>query len=104
MDFFISASGDHQRKEKLKARELRASPWWKNQLARGLCHHCGQKFHPSALTMDHLTPIARGGLTRKSNVVASCKPCNTQKGHRTAVDVAFEELKKRERELFSVVE
>ncbi len=100
MDFFISSPADHQRREKLKARELRSSPWWKNQLARGVCHHCGLKFHPNDLTMDHLTPIARGGTTRKSNVVPSCKPCNTQKGHKTAVDAAFAELKKREAELF----
>lgn len=101
MNFFISSSVEHQRREKQKARELRSSPWWKNQLARGVCHHCGLRYHPSELTMDHLTPIARGGQTRKSNVVPSCKPCNTLKGHKTAVDAAFDELRQRESTLFS---
>ncbi len=96
MEFFIAASPEHQRREKHKARELRATQWWKNQLGRGLCHHCGQRFHPSELTMDHLLPIARGGHSTKGNVVPSCKPCNTQKGHKTAIDQAFEELKSRD--------
>lgn len=96
MEFFIAASPEHQRREKLKARDLRASQWWKNQLGKGLCYHCGQRFHPSELTMDHLVPIARGGQTSKNNVVTSCKPCNTQKGHKTSIDQAFEELKARQ--------
>ena len=93
---FIAAPPEHQRREKMKARELRASQWWKNQLGQGVCHHCGEKFHPSELTMDHLIPIARGGFSRKGNVVPSCKPCNTEKGYKTSVDRAFEELKARE--------
>ncbi len=93
MDFFIAASFEHQRREKTKARELRASPWWKNQLGKGICYHCGERFHPSALTMDHLIPVARGGFSKKGNVVPACKDCNTKKGYKTALDAAFEELK-----------
>lgn len=96
MEFFIAAPPEHQRREKAKARELRASPWWKNQLAKGLCHHCGQRFHPSELTMDHVIPVARGGFSRKGNVVPACKPCNSEKGYKTALDGAFEELRNRE--------
>jgi 5-methylcytosine-specific restriction protein A len=96
MEFFIASSPEHQRREKLKGRELRSSQWWKNQLGRGICHHCGQRFHPSQLTMDHLFPIGRGGQSTKGNVVTSCKPCNTQKGYKTALDSAFEELKNRD--------
>lgn len=95
MEFFIAADQTHQRREKAKARELRASQWWKNQLAKGLCYHCESRFHPKDLTMDHLLPIARGGLTSKGNVVTSCKDCNTAKGHSTSLDKAFEELKNR---------
>lgn len=93
MDFFISSSPEHQRREKNKARELRMSQWWKNQLGKGVCYHCNARLHPSELTMDHLLPIARGGESKKGNVVPSCKPCNTQKGYRTALDSAFEEIK-----------
>lgn len=94
MDYFITATPEHQRREKSKARELRGSPWWKNQLARGVCYHCQVRFHPGELTMDHLIPVARGGFSKKGNVVPACKPCNTAKGYRTALDQAFEELRK----------
>jgi 5-methylcytosine-specific restriction protein A len=93
MEFFIAASAEHQRREKQKARELRSSQWWKNQLGRATCHHCEKRFHPSELTMDHLVPVARGGTSTKGNVVPACKPCNTQKGYKTALDSAFEEIK-----------
>ena len=31
-------------RERKKARELRASGWWKNELAKGICYYCGKKF------------------------------------------------------------
>lgn len=36
-------------------------------------------FPPRELTMDHLVPVARGGMSVKSNVVPCCKDCNTKK-------------------------
>ena len=33
----------HVKREREKARALRASGWWKAELQRGVCHHCGQK-------------------------------------------------------------
>lgn len=91
--FFVSASPEHQKKEKAKARELRASQWWKQQLGNGLCSHCGGSFKPEELTMDHLTPIARGGKSTKGNCVPSCKDCNSKKGHKLPVEIAFEGIK-----------
>ena len=29
-------------RERKKARELRNSAWWKNELAKGICHYCGK--------------------------------------------------------------
>ena len=91
-DWFVPAPPEHQKKEKAKARELRSSTWWRQVLGKGLCYHCGQKFKPSELTMDHLIPIVRGGKTNKKNCVPSCKACNTKKGHRTKAEMALEEL------------
>ncbi len=65
--------------EKEKARELRASQWWKRRLAKGQCHYCEQAVAPSELTMDHLIPLSRGGKTTKGNVVPACKECNNKK-------------------------
>jgi 5-methylcytosine-specific restriction protein A len=93
-EFFAPASPEHQKREKAKARELRESMWWKNQLGKGLCYHCEQRFHPKDLTMDHLIPIARGGKSDKKNCVPSCKDCNTKKGHSTRAEIAIRDLKK----------
>jgi len=79
--FFIAATEEHIRRERAKARELRASQWWKQKRAAGICHYCGKKFSASALTMDHIVPIIRGGKSTKGNLVPSCKECNNNKKH-----------------------
>jgi 5-methylcytosine-specific restriction enzyme A len=78
-DFFITVDDEHIRREKAKARELRASQWWKRKRGAGLCYYCGQKFKPTELTMDHLIPIARGGKSSQGNLVPACKECNNKK-------------------------
>jgi hypothetical protein len=65
--------------ERRKARELRASQWWKRQCAKGRCYWCAAATPASELTMDHIVPIARGGKSTKGNVVTSCKACNSKK-------------------------
>lgn len=87
MDFFIPADDEHVACEKRKAAEMRKSQWWKNELAKGKCHYCGRRFHPSELTMDHIVPIIRGGFTRKSNVVPCCKECNSRKKYLLPVEM-----------------
>ncbi len=82
----------HAARERAKARELRQSGWWKEQLARGICHYCGQKFPPEELTMDHIVPVARGGKSTRGNVVCACAECNRKKKYLTPVDMILEEL------------
>ena len=65
--------------ERGKARELRASQWWKRRCAKGQCHWCRSITPARELTMDHIVPLARGGKTTKGNVVPACKTCNTKK-------------------------
>ncbi|MCB0363258.1 MAG: HNH endonuclease [Bdellovibrionales bacterium] len=80
MDFiFLPADSAHQKREKAKARELRQSQWWRQQLGSGKCHYCDGHFAKSELTMDHKVPIVRGGVTSKKNVVVACRPCNQEK-------------------------
>lgn len=67
------------RRERHKARELRASQWWKRRLAKGICHWCGEQVGAGALTMDHIVAVARGGKSVKGNLVPCCKACNTAK-------------------------
>ena len=72
----------HLKRERAKARDLRATQWWRQQISRGICHHCGGRFQISELSMDHLTPLALGGQSTKRNAVVSCKTCNSAKGAR----------------------
>ncbi len=66
-------------RERRKARELRASQWWKRQCAKGICAYCGQPTAAAELTMDHIVPLSRGGRSVKGNVRPVCKSCNTAK-------------------------
>ena len=70
------------RREKARARELRKSSWWRQKLARGICHYCGGRFPPEELTMDHVVPLVRGGRSSKNNLVPCCKTCNSEKQSR----------------------
>ena len=67
------------KREKRKARELRATQWWKRRIAKGLCHYCGRNTPVKELTMDHIVPLARGGKSTKGNLVTACKECNNNK-------------------------
>lgn len=44
------------------------------------CAYCG---NPDAKTMDHVTPISKGGFHTASNVVPSCRSCNSKKGQKS---------------------
>lgn len=96
MDEWIEIEKDtaHVARERAKARELRASGWWKAQLARGVCHYCGNHFEPDELTMDHIIPVARGGRSVKGNVVACCEACNRQKRYLTPAEQILEALER----------
>jgi len=91
---FEAADGEHVRREKAKARELRQSQWWKNQLGHGLCHYCGRRTPPRDLTMDHVVPVIRGGRSTRGNVVTACKDCNSKKMH--LLPVEWQEFLKRQ--------
>jgi len=96
-DDWIEVENDpkHSAKEKSKARDLRKSRWWKNILAKGVCHYCDKTFPPAALTMDHIVPISRGGKSSKGNVVPACKECNNNKKYYTPVEMILKELREQ---------
>lgn len=41
------------------------------------CAYCGYK--PKHLTMDHITPLSKGGTHTASNIVPACSSCNSKK-------------------------
>jgi 5-methylcytosine-specific restriction enzyme A len=67
------------KRERARARELRASQWWKRRLESGVCYYCRRQVGAGALTMDHIVPLGRGGRSIRGNVVPACKSCNTRK-------------------------
>jgi 5-methylcytosine-specific restriction endonuclease McrA len=45
------------------------------------CQYCGSEDRD--LTVDHVTPRARGGANGLSNLALACRSCNSAKGDRT---------------------
>lgn len=81
------------RRERERAREMRQSSWWRQQLGRGVCYFCEKKFAREELTMDHVIPLSRGGRSTKKNIVVCCKQCNSLKKNRTVAELRLSELK-----------
>ena len=77
--FTPEASDADLKREKARARELRQSTWWKRRIADGVCHYCGRRVGPKALTADHVVPLIRGGKSARGNMVPACKDCNSKK-------------------------
>jgi 5-methylcytosine-specific restriction endonuclease McrA len=67
------------RREKERARALRATGWWKRRIAEGVCHYCRTRVGSRGLTADHVVPLIRGGRSVRGNLVPSCKECNNRK-------------------------
>jgi 5-methylcytosine-specific restriction endonuclease McrA len=49
---------------------------------RWTCQYCGSRTN---LTVDHVIPRSKGGLSSWENIVASCAPCNRRKGDMTPI-------------------
>jgi 5-methylcytosine-specific restriction endonuclease McrA len=76
------------RREKARARELRATAWWKRRLSQERCGYCGRRTPARELTMDHRVPLVRGGRSVRSNVVPACRECNAAKKYLLPVEWA----------------
>lgn len=80
------------RRERDKARKLRKSQWWRNLVGRGVCHYCERSFSPNELTMDHVVPLARGGMSTRGNLVPACDACNKAKKLGTPVEALLKQI------------
>lgn len=92
----IQKDDAHMRREREKARILRASQWWHQQIQPGVCAYCKKQVGAENLTMDHVVPVARGGCSTKSNVVPACKTCNNKKTYRTPAEDILAQLEAEE--------
>lgn len=60
---------------------------------RFTCQYCGAKPRTSEMTIDHILPRSRGGLSSWENCVLACFNCNRKKKNRTP-DEASMKLRK----------
>ena len=71
------------RYDRLPRQELRLNR--RNVLARdgNRCQYCARHFPSHLLSIDHVVPRSRGGVTSWENLVCACLACNIRKGGRT---------------------
>ena len=50
---------------------------------RSVCAYCGDHFHETDLTREHIIPVAQKGRDHWMNVVTACRGCNHRKSDRT---------------------
>ncbi len=55
----------------------------------GACQYCARVLASKDLTLDHVTPRARGGHSTWENLVACCFACNNRKGNRTPAEAGM---------------
>jgi len=48
---------------------------------RSTCQYCSEIMPAGELTLDHVIPRSRGGLSTWENLVACCHPCNRRKSN-----------------------
>ena len=48
-----------------------------------ICQYCGEKIRKEKMTVDHVIPESRGGLSIWDNTVSACSGCNRVKDNRT---------------------
>jgi 5-methylcytosine-specific restriction endonuclease McrA len=53
------------------------------------CQYCRQKFPIEELNIDHVIPRHHGGTDAWDNLVCSCYPCNTKKGHKHNHEIGY---------------
>ena len=91
---FISSGEEHIKTQRYKAKNLKQTRWWQNKLREGKCYYCSKKFKPEELSMEHLVPLSRGGMSLKNNIVLACKKCNFRKKHTTILELRLNKNKK----------
>jgi 5-methylcytosine-specific restriction endonuclease McrA len=53
------------------------------------CQYCGKRFGTPELSLDHVLPRSRGGLSTWENLVVACYRCNAKKANRLPHEVGM---------------
>lgn len=77
-----------RRSRELQAEGFHTTEEWQTIVAKhgSKCHWCGTK--AAKLARDHYLPLTKGGTNWASNIVPSCKSCNSKKHDRDPVEFA----------------
>lgn len=61
----------------MKRRQLTADERWKVYIKdNGICQICGKPLAYEEMTVDHIIPLAHGGVNQISNFQYACRSCN----------------------------
>lgn len=59
------------------------------------CQHCGKQLDRFTSTLDHVTPVSKGGDNSFENLITSCRECNSKKNAKLLGDLMADmELRK----------
>src|SRR5689334_24757151 len=56
---------------------------------RNTCQYCGVVLSHGELTLDHVVPRSRGGLSTWENLVACCHGCNRRKANQLPTEAGM---------------
>lgn len=76
-----------QRQEKVSRRNILIRDEYR-------CQYCGKQFTIAQLSVDHVIPRSKKGLSNWENLVACCSKCNTKKGGRLLHEIGMKLIKK----------
>jgi 5-methylcytosine-specific restriction endonuclease McrA len=66
------------------------------------CMYCGKQPGTESLTIDHIVPRSRGGLTTWTNTVCCCTGCNQRKNNRTPEEAGIKLMRQPKKPDFAV--
>ena len=75
-----------ERREAAGDRDLSALTAAALRLQGNACYYCGETISIWNAHGEHKTPVARGGQTTATNVVAACARCNREKHSKTETE------------------
>ena len=58
------------------------------------CQYCGRRGKSGDLSIDHVLPRSRGGMSSWENCVLACVACNHRKADRLPEEIGWQLLKK----------
>lgn len=83
-----SSNRKYNKVKSLLKKELVQVVYEENIIKHGhlTCHYCLENIVFGNDCIEHKTPISRGGLNERGNLVVSCRPCNLRKGKKTELE------------------